>query len=595
MRIASLTLAFAFVLLVLPARADVRKISTELSAEASALFERAQRNAIEGDPIAASECERVIELAPDFPYIYHVYALALVPHPGAQAAAAERFRKLAEANPDRSIYWFAYGRLVSEPALRERAFNRVVELEPNAPWGYWGLGVLRRLVQRHDEAVVLYEKALAFAPDDVVIGAGVVAAHAGAGRRPEALKRLESLVAKAPGAYDVDFAFATVLATTESAGERAALAEKYLAAFPRGWLASQAWRLALDAAAQKNPAGAVTRAREAMTKLAGARFDAARAAIFGAFVLPAALEGGRPALDKLAAETYASAETSPGIFYALGRALTDGAAHTPSAVDVLAKGYALYGAAPRSDAALGDQFRLALGLAHESAGDPARAAEFLETVEAGETFVRAQEALVRIHGARNDAAKRFAALTRLVGVDPTESRVKMLGEAEKAAGRTREETSAAVRAVRERHARPAPDFTLKNLDGKPVSLSSLRGKVVLLSFWFPACGPCRLELPLMQKVYEQYKGKGVEFLALDMTADDSGARQFFADKGITFQSLSGSWLAEGAAYGVDSAPTTIVVDGQGRMLFRHVGFNAREGIAPLVLLLDEALPVVSSQ
>jgi peroxiredoxin len=143
--------------------------------------------------------------------------------------------------------------------------------------------------------------------------------------------------------------------------------------------------------------------------------------------------------------------------------------------------------------------------------------------------------------------------------------------------------------VRDRHARPAPDFTLKDLDGKPVSMSSLRGKVVVLSFWFPACGPCRQELPLMQKVYTDYRGKGVEFLALDMMADDGGARRFFTEKGIGFQSLSSSWAVEGAAYRVDSAPTTIVVDGQGRMLFRHVGFNAREGIAPLVLLLDEAL------
>jgi peroxiredoxin/tetratricopeptide (TPR) repeat protein len=571
------------------ARAEVRKISTELPSEARTLFERAQRDAIEGDLRAASECERVIELAPDFPYVYHVYALALVPQPGAQAVAAERFRKLAEANPERSIYWFAYGRLVSEPALRERAFNRVVELEPNAPWGYWGLGVLRRLAQRNDEAVALYEKALALAPDDVVLASGVVASQAAAGRRAEALKRLETLLAKAPGNYDLDFAFASVVASTESAGERAALAEKYLVAFPRGWLAAQAWRLALDVVAQRDPAAAATRARDAMTKLDGARFAAARAALFGSFLLPVALEGGRATVDRLAAETVASTETSPGVFYALGRALMDGAAHTPSAIDVLTKGYTLNTSAARPDAALGDQFRLALGLAYESAGDLGRAAEFMGMVESGENFVKAQEGLLRIHTTRNDAAGRYAALAGLVALEPTPTHIQMLGEAAKAAGRTPTDTSTAVWSVRDKHARPAPDFTLKDFDGKPVSLSSLRGKVVVLSFWFPACGPCRVELPLMQKLYTDYKSKGVEFLALDMMADDGGARRFFVEKGIGFQSLSSSWLAEGAAYGVDSAPTTIVVDGQGRMLFRHVGFNAREGIAPLAMLLDEAL------
>jgi peroxiredoxin len=258
-------------------------------------------------------------------------------------------------------------------------------------------------------------------------------------------------------------------------------------------------------------------------------------------------------------------------------------------VEVLTKGYALHNAAARPDPALGDRLRLALGLAHEMAKEPARALEFLEGVEAGENFVRAQEALLRIHTSRGDAAKRYAALTRLVAVDPTQARLRLLGEAEKAAGRSREETTAAVWTVRDRHARPAPDFSLKNFEGNPVTLSSLRGKVVVLSFWFPACAPCRLELPLMQKVYDAYKPRGVEFLALEMTGDDGGARRFFAEKGITFQSLSGSWQSEGAAYGVDSAPTTIVVDGQGRILFRHVGFNAREGIVPLEVMLEEAL------
>ena len=64
-------------------------------------------------------------------------------------------------------------------------------------------------------------------------------------------------------------------------------------------------------------------------------------------------------------------------------------------------------------------------------------------------------------------------------------RRERLGAAAKAAGRSPAETDAAVWAARDARAKPAADFTLTSLDGKPVSFSSLRGKVVLLNFWFP--------------------------------------------------------------------------------------------------------------
>src|SRR5205085_173417 len=162
----------------------------------------------------------------------------------------------------------------------------------------------------------------------------------------------------------------------------------------------------------------------------------------------------------------------------------------------------------RSDAALADRFRLALGLAYESAGDRAKAAASLESVEPGESFVAAQEALVRLYADPSDAARRYVALTRLVALEPTEARQRLLGEAETAARKSATETTAAVWAVRDAQAKPAPDFSLVALDGKTISLASLRGKVVVLNFWFPACAPCRAELPLMQKLYEQYRPKG---------------------------------------------------------------------------------------
>lgn len=119
----------------------------------------------------------------------------------------------------------------------------------------------------------------------------------------------------------------------------------------------------------------------------------------------------------------------------------------------------------------------------------------------------------------------------------------------------------------------APDFTLMNMEGEPVSLSDFKGKVVLIDFWASWCGPCRRENPHVAKLYSKYKADGFEILgvSLDKTKDrwiDAVAK----DK-LTWPQVSDlkGWQNEVAQmYSVKSIPDTVLLDKEGKILARKL-------------------------
>jgi thiol-disulfide isomerase/thioredoxin len=114
-----------------------------------------------------------------------------------------------------------------------------------------------------------------------------------------------------------------------------------------------------------------------------------------------------------------------------------------------------------------------------------------------------------------------------------------------------------------------PDFAVKDLAGKPLSIADYKGKVVLLDFWATWCGPCRSELPNVIKTYEAHHPEGFEIIGISLDEDRQKLTDFTKEKKMTWaQYFDGQgWKNKLAVnYGVNSIPATYLLDGQGTII-----------------------------
>jgi peroxiredoxin len=121
---------------------------------------------------------------------------------------------------------------------------------------------------------------------------------------------------------------------------------------------------------------------------------------------------------------------------------------------------------------------------------------------------------------------------------------------------------------------PAPDFTLKDLNGKVWKLSELKGKkIVMIDFWATWCNICKREMPILEKVYQEYQGKGVEFFGIALDENEAGIKKVVRDKGVTYPILvdRDTKVATEIYQLSGPIPYKVVIDLAGTIVYDHVG------------------------
>jgi peroxiredoxin len=119
----------------------------------------------------------------------------------------------------------------------------------------------------------------------------------------------------------------------------------------------------------------------------------------------------------------------------------------------------------------------------------------------------------------------------------------------------------------------APEIQLKDPSGKPVILSSFKGRVVVVDFWASWCGPCRQSMPFLERLSKTYKNKGLVVLGVNVDNDVKTAAKFLAEVHVSFAVLNDTQKNVAKAYAPPTMPSSYIVDKMGRIRHVHAGFK----------------------
>ncbi len=124
----------------------------------------------------------------------------------------------------------------------------------------------------------------------------------------------------------------------------------------------------------------------------------------------------------------------------------------------------------------------------------------------------------------------------------------------------------------------APDIALVDLNGKPLKLSELEGKVVLIDFWASWCAPCKEELPVLEKLHKAYAADGLVIVGVNIDKDAGIAREFLTKNklALSFPIVNDKSHDVAKRYAPPTMPSSYLVDRSGKIRYVHAGFRASD-------------------
>lgn len=227
----------------------------------------------------------------------------------------------------------------------------------------------------------------------------------------------------------------------------------------------------------------------------------------------------------------------------------------------------------------------------EASPEDRRDPEFMAAINARQTELRKQRGLKQIEFVKANPNSFFAltALSEVAGTYADMTTAKTLLDGlnkdlrKKDMAKELEQRIAAERLTA--IGKPAPAFTQDDVNGKPLSLADLKGKVVLLDFWASWCSPCRAENPNMLKQYKIYKDKGFEILSVSLDAKKNDWIKAIEEDGLPWlhvSDLKGWNNAAGRLYGVRGVPACYLIDRDGKIIADNVrGEKLNEKLAEI--------------
>ncbi len=130
-----------------------------------------------------------------------------------------------------------------------------------------------------------------------------------------------------------------------------------------------------------------------------------------------------------------------------------------------------------------------------------------------------------------------------------------------------------LKIIKERWKVLAPDFTLSDLDGEPVRLGDLKGKVVFLNFWAAWCSPCIIEMPTMEKLHQEFGNKGLVILAVNKREGAQTVKAFAQSHKFTFKILLDPKGTVSNLYYAWALPVTVIVNKRGEKMYTAIGYR----------------------